>query len=152
MLVGQKHDHEKPRTDLVPPRPVMEMARVLAYGAGKYADNNWREVPDATRRYIGAALRHILQFMSGEKLDPESGLSHLAHAFTSIAFVIELDGNPGDFIQFKRPERPTVDKPAKVVLSEKLLQSLVTAAREQNSQGGLIGTIRTDQGEVDLYV
>lgn len=88
-----KHDQSKPRADLLPPRALLAMADVLAYGASKYSDDNWRKGGLAARpRYIAAALRHILAFQGGEELDPESGRAHLAHALTSLAFAFELEG------------------------------------------------------------
>lgn len=86
-----KHDQTKPRADLLPPRALLAMAAVLAHGAEKYGDDNWRRGGVGARpRYIAAALRHVLAFQSGEELDPESGLGHLAHALTSLAFAFEL--------------------------------------------------------------
>lgn len=83
-----KYDQEKPRTDLVPSSLVIEVGKVLGFGADKYADENWRSGCDWSRMY-GAALRHLLAWHEGEDLDPESGLSHLAHASCCIAFLIE---------------------------------------------------------------
>ena len=85
-----KFDGEKPRMDLVPPSAVTALAEVLTYGARKYKPNNWLEVDDVGR-YVAAAERHFLAFKNGEKQDPESGLSHLAHAICNLAFLIELE-------------------------------------------------------------
>lgn len=86
---GIKHDQEKPRTDLIPPSAILEVARVLGHGAKKYAPDNWKKVPDLRSRYLGAALRHIFQSMEGQELDPDSGMDHLAHAVCSLLFVME---------------------------------------------------------------
>ena len=104
MIVGQKDDERKPRTDLYPPGSLLEIARVLGHGADKYCDNGYREVPDATRRYTAAALRHVLAFMQGERVDPESGLHHLAHAACSLMFVIEMNGDCKDFTNYSKPK------------------------------------------------
>jgi hypothetical protein len=88
--VGIKHDGDKPRFDLIPPRAEEMLARVLTFGAHKYAPGNWQHVPDAENRYIAAALRHINAQRIGEHSDPETGLPHLAHAMCCLAFVIEL--------------------------------------------------------------
>ncbi len=85
-----KNDDGKPRTDLLPPRAVLQVAAVLAYGARKYAPNNWRKVDDLGR-YTAAALRHVFAYMTGERTDPESGCHHLACAACSLLFVIELE-------------------------------------------------------------
>lgn len=61
------------------------------------AIDNWRKGGKAViPRYIGAALRHILAYQTGERLDPESdGNPHLAHALTSLAFALELEAEDG---------------------------------------------------------
>lgn len=88
---GVKHDEHKPRPELLPPRALLSVSEVLAYGARKYAPDNWRKVPDAHTRYVGAALRHVLAHLTGERLDPESGKPHLAHAVCSLLFALEFD-------------------------------------------------------------
>ncbi len=85
-----KHDTGKPRADLLPPRALLAVARVLALGAKKYGPNNWHKCQEPPR-YVGAALRHVLAYMSGEKRDAESGESHLAHAACCVLFLLELD-------------------------------------------------------------
>jgi hypothetical protein len=90
MAVGRKYDAGKARFDLMPATAELKIAGVLKYGACKYAPDNWRKVENPEARYLAAALRHINAWRRGEKRDPESGLSHLAHAATSLMFVIEL--------------------------------------------------------------
>ena len=84
----KKFDDEKPRTDLIPPKAIMEVAKVLGFGARKYGATNWNKCPDFNR-YVGASLRHIFQHMADEVSDEESGCAHLAHAITSLLFVLE---------------------------------------------------------------
>jgi hypothetical protein len=76
---GTKHDQGKPRLELLPPDALITVAKVFGYGAQKYADWNWCEGFKWSRLH-GAALRHLLAWQSGEDVDPESGLPHLAHA------------------------------------------------------------------------
>jgi len=63
----------------------------LEYGARKYAPDNWRKVQDADSRYFAAARRHLNAWQQGELVDDESNLSHLAHAITSLMFVLQLE-------------------------------------------------------------
>ena len=86
---GIKFDGEKPDYSLVPFGAMDEVVKVLTYGAKKYDRFNWEKVEN--RRYEAAALRHISAYMQGEKIDPESGISHLAHAACSIMFLIDFD-------------------------------------------------------------
>jgi nucleoside 2-deoxyribosyltransferase len=88
--VGAKRDDAKPRFDLIPPRAEREVAKVLEFGARKYDAENWRKVPDAERRYLGAAMRHINALRAGEENDAETGLSHLAHAICCLMFTLEV--------------------------------------------------------------
>ncbi|KAF0171010.1 MAG: hypothetical protein FD160_3767 [Caulobacteraceae bacterium] len=86
--VGEKHDANKLRFDLVPPGTLGPIVQVLAYGAKKYTENGWMEVPDARRRYYAATIRHLTAWWEGEELDPESGLPHLAHAGANLMFLL----------------------------------------------------------------
>lgn len=115
MAEGQKFDTEKPRLDLVPPRAVLAIAEVLTFGAGKYGDRNWEQGIKHGRLYA-AAQRHLLAYQSGEDLDPESGLPHIAHAACNLAMLTELTttrpdlddrpGTGGDPEKIRPPERP----------------------------------------------
>ncbi len=83
-----KGDSAKPRMELLPLQTLEQVALVLGHGAQKYGDHNWRKGFHWTRM-VGALLRHISAWMTGEFLDPESGLPHLAHAACNILFLIE---------------------------------------------------------------
>ena len=88
-MEGVKYDSEKLRWDLLPVEPIEQVVGVLSYGAKKYDDENWRKVDNQRRRYYAAALRHIVAWWKGEKLDPESGYHHLAHAICCLVFLME---------------------------------------------------------------
>lgn len=66
------------------------VAEVLTFGAKKYAEDSWKTVPNAIKRYENALGRHFLAFNKGEEFDPETGLPHLAHIATNALFLIEL--------------------------------------------------------------
>ena len=85
-----KFDTSKLRYDLIPTSTTKALAQVLTYGAKKYKPNNWQNVDD-TDSYVAALYRHIEAWRDGEKLDKESGLHHLAHALTNVAFLLHLD-------------------------------------------------------------
>lgn len=88
---GDKRDDGKPRYDLVPFVALHHLVLVLTFGAKKYTPDGWRAVPEWRRRYFAAALRHLIAWFGGERLDPESGLHHLAHAACCLFFLLELD-------------------------------------------------------------
>tara|TARA_B110000285_G_scaffold225518_1_gene283888 strand:- start:619 stop:1005 length:387 start_codon:yes stop_codon:yes gene_type:complete len=91
MTEGKKFDSEKPKMHLLPPKALFEVAKVLTFGAEKYAEENWRVVPDAQNRYASASLRHMFSHIDGEELDQETDLSHLAHAICCLLFKLELE-------------------------------------------------------------
>lgn len=85
-----KADGGKPRPTLVPVGLVYAVTAIREYGCRKYNDpENWRKVEP--QRYRDALYRHWLSYLSGEKMDEESGLPHLWHMATNIAFLIELE-------------------------------------------------------------
>lgn len=93
---GVKHDGEKPRMDLVSPVAAVELAKVLTFGAKKYAAHNWRK-GIAYTRCIAAILRHTYAYLAGETLDPETGLSHMAHVMCEAMFLVEYENSRPEF-------------------------------------------------------
>ena len=89
IMEGKKYDEEKAKLYLLPPKSILEVGKVLTYGADKYDAENWRIVDDLQNRYTSAALRHIFAHIDGEADDPETGLSHLAHAMCCLLFKLE---------------------------------------------------------------
>jgi len=84
-----KFDNNKLRYDLIPPSTTLALAKVLTHGAKKYKPNNWRK--GSIERYVAATFRHFEAYRSGEIIDNDSGLPHLEHLLTNVAFLIELD-------------------------------------------------------------
>ena len=80
---GIKHDNGKPDLSLVSYELVEQVALVRMFGTKKYSRNNWKKGFLVTRS-CAAALRHVFLFLRGETNDPESGLSHLAHAICGL--------------------------------------------------------------------
>lgn len=87
ITTGMKFDTGKLQYSLIPPETTKALAEVLTFGAQKYAPNNWQLVDNGKTRYLDALYRHLEAFRSGEITDPESGLHHLSHALTNIAFL-----------------------------------------------------------------
>ena len=88
---GLKYDSAKPKMNLLPPKALIEVGKVLTFGAEKYGPENWKELEDLQNRYTAGALRHIFAHMNGEKDDPESNISHLAHALCCLLFKLEIE-------------------------------------------------------------
>ena len=88
-VTGVKYDSGKPEYSLMPKGALHETVKVLTYGAKKYSPDNWKRVPELQKRYFDALQRHIYAYQSGENIDPESGLHHLAHASCCINFMLQ---------------------------------------------------------------
>jgi len=88
---GVKDDSGKLELSLLPWDSLEEITKILMLGAKKYSADNWKRVEPV--RYVDALYRHLSAFMRGEALDPESGISHLAHAGCNLLFMISLYGD-----------------------------------------------------------
>lgn len=65
--------------------PVLaEVGVAMLEGARKYGRHNYRASGVRASVYYDAALRHIMQWWEGEDIDPDSGLSHVTKAITSL--------------------------------------------------------------------
>ena len=89
--LGRKFDFDKDRWDLLPWDAAAKIVKVLTLGARKYAPNNWKFVDNAEDRYFAALHRHLSAWRSGEQLDPETKLPHLAHAGCCVLFLLSLE-------------------------------------------------------------
>lgn len=88
---GQKGSKPQ-RMDLLPPGALLKISEVYEFGSRKYDDHNWRKGYSWSLSYA-AMQRHLNLFWSGQDLDEESGLPHVAHAafhmFTLLTFMEE---------------------------------------------------------------
>ena len=87
---AMKFDGDKLPVNLLSTEALNQTAAVLKFGADKYHAHNWRD-GFVWSRPLAAAMRHIMAFNDGEDKDPESGLSHLAHAACCIMFLLEFE-------------------------------------------------------------
>jgi hypothetical protein len=87
--IAVKHDHDKPRFHLLPPRALSEINKVMEFGAEKYGLNNWRK-GRSWISFANAIMRHTWAYISGEDHDKESGLLHLAHIGCTAVFLIDM--------------------------------------------------------------
>lgn len=94
---GAKYDSGKVPLDLLPYAALVSEAQVFGFGAQKYARWNYRQGFKASR-LVAACLRHLFAWYWGENLDPESGLSHLAHARCCLGMLMQniADGKSED--------------------------------------------------------
>ena len=86
---GLKNDIGKPSWTLLPFRALSLVVDVLTFGAKEYARDNWQQVKPEYR-YEDALFRHYAAWRLGERLDPKSGLPHLAHLACNALFILAL--------------------------------------------------------------
>ena len=102
---GVKADEGKEPLDLISSEALMQLAKVLQFGAKKYDSNNWRKGIKYSRVYA-AVQRHLLKWNGGQTVDEETGLNHLAHAFTGIMFLLEYTiTHPENDDRYKKEEK-----------------------------------------------
>jgi len=93
---GDKYDEGKPDYSLLPVYGIEQMVKVLTFGKNKYEADNWRRGVE-TSRCVSAMERHIAAYKTGEDIDLESGIEHLAHVMCTCAFLMEF--------KFTHPEK-----------------------------------------------
>ena len=100
-----KHDAGKTDWSLMPFEAIEEINKVLDFGAKKYNEKvpgregwNWAKGTGLGKsRVLSAIFRHLFAHARGEKLDPESGLSHIAHAGCGIIFILFYNLHPDKY-------------------------------------------------------
>ena len=94
-----KADAGKPHPSYCPVALIDGVIAVREHGTAKYGDpENWRKV--SADRYHEAILRHTLAIWEDPyAVDPDSGLLHLKHIATNIAFLLQMkkEGGGKDF-------------------------------------------------------
>ncbi len=70
------------RFDLLPFSAVMEVAKIMAFGASKHGDHNWRKI--LADSHLNHALRHIALYQLGNTEE-----DHASHAATRILMWLE---------------------------------------------------------------
>lgn len=81
---GGKQSVSQYRTDLLPPRALLSIAKVLKHGADKYGDDNWRKI--RRKDHINHALTHLFALLAGDAQD-----DHLEHAACRVLMALECD-------------------------------------------------------------
>lgn len=94
---GLHNDEGKPRWDLLPYDSLNEVVKVLTYGEKKYPlpPRNW-ELGIKYSKIYASLMRHawkwFLSKITGQPgLDPESGLSHMAHLVCNGLFLLTYE-------------------------------------------------------------
>ena len=113
---------KKPPMSVVSQAVMAEVGVGMLEGARKYGRHNWREAGAMASTYFDATQRHLNSWWEGEDIDPDSGLSHVTKAITSLMVLRDA------MIQ----ENMVDDRPPKTPESHKAyLQELTDAVFER---------------------
>ena len=69
---------------LIPARVLAEVGVGMAEGGLKYGRYNYRAVGIRASVYYDATMRHLMSYWEGEDIDPDSQMSHITKAITSL--------------------------------------------------------------------
>lgn len=123
---GLRFNAGKPMLSLIDSYALTCLAEVLTFGAKKYAAHNWRQgIP--LSESLDSLLRHVNAFNSGEDIDPESGLPHMAHVMCNAMFILwthkhkpEMD----DRYKKDTPKKPYTPPTIRQLTREDILEAL----------------------------
>ncbi|MGU3387314.1 dATP/dGTP diphosphohydrolase domain-containing protein [Methylobacterium sp. D53M] len=105
------HGLKKLPMELIPIVALVQEAAVYGLGADcpakAYGRFNWRSAPIDSDTYHGAIDRHMRLWLAGEDVDPESGVSHLAHIRACCGILLDAI-DAGTFIDTRRKSPETV--------------------------------------------
>lgn len=85
----------KPCLSYVPPIALIELARVMQLGGGKYGPYNWQDTKIDATTYYDAAMRHLMEWFTlpsaegFQNTDPESKAHILGHVMACCAILID---------------------------------------------------------------
>ena len=89
---------------LIPPYALEQTAWVHKLGSEKYGPYNWRKTGVCATTYVSAIIRHLDAWRDGQNMDPESGISHIAHIVSSCNIL--LDAGHCGTLQDDRNKKP----------------------------------------------
>ena len=135
---GIHKDDGKPHLSLIDPLFIREVARALTLPtlSGKYAPHNWRNGIEVSR-LLNSTMRHVNEFNDGEDTDPETGVSHLAHAACNLMFALRM-----------MKDRPDLDDRYKSGISEQLdkeYAEYVESGRKISTPWVRVGSVSKEQ-------
>lgn len=88
---GARFNSTKTKWSLMPLHLLKEVVDVWEYGAVKYAAWNWAKGMPWSVPYE-CILRHLFRwYWHGERNDPESGKSHLAHIICNVMMLMHYE-------------------------------------------------------------
>ena len=98
---------KKPPQSTLPQNVLSEVGVAMLEGALKYGRHNFRVIGVRGSVYYDAARRHLDYWWEGEDIDPDSGLSHITKAITSL--VVLRDAMLNNMWNDDRPPKSDVE-------------------------------------------
>lgn len=93
------------RFDLIPVDALWQVAEMYGKGAEKYDERNWERGYDWSLSFA-AMMRHAQQFWSGEDMDEETGMCHMASVAWHALAMLHFHANPDQYGRFdNRPSQ-----------------------------------------------
>lgn len=78
---GGKQSASPYRMDLIDPKAILEISKVLSEGAEKYGEDNWKQI--SVKDHLNHLLVHIYAYLAGDKSD-----EHLSHSACRAIFAL----------------------------------------------------------------
>lgn len=103
---GLRYNKGKNRTDLLPFDTLWHISKVLDVGSRKYADRNW-EKGMSWMSVVGCLMRHLIKFVTGNNIDPETKLPHIDLVMINAIFLSRYYRKNKDFDD--RPISETIE-------------------------------------------
>lgn len=80
----EKYGKAKVGLDALSVNVLFELGTAMHEGALKYGKFNYRDSNIRSSIYYNATLRHLMLWYNGEDIDPDSGISHIVKAMSSL--------------------------------------------------------------------
>ena len=111
-----------------------EVGVAMLEGACKYGKFNYRAVGVRSSVYYDGTMRHLMAWFEGEDIDPDSGLSHITKAITSL--VVLRDAMIHNLVTDDRPPRTLNFYTELNALAAKIIDRHKDASPEHQTQRG----------------
>ena len=85
----QHYGDTKVPLHLFPSTAIALGAMALLEGREKYGENNFRAAPVEAMTYVRACISHMMAWMEGRDIDPDSGIDELGKALACVAILID---------------------------------------------------------------
>lgn len=129
---GAKFDEGKPRFELMPILPLIEVAKLYTKGAEKYEVRNW-EKGIKWSRVFGALIRHAVAWWAGERFAKDDKQHHLAAVVWNALALMEYERTKPEFDD-RWPQNKPLNDTSEVRINEKFDEQIKQYEEELKQQ------------------